>query len=59
MKVPSIGANLSDIGKEIMDNNKDEKLKNRVGPVVMPYTLLYPISGPGTTFKGIPNSISI
>ncbi|KAI9100735.1 hypothetical protein K1719_024097 [Acacia pycnantha] len=47
------------IEERIERDNKDVKLKNRHGPINMPYTLLYPNSEPGLTGKGIPNSISI
>lgn len=53
------GKKLEGIEKKIVELNNDEKLKNRVGPVNMPYTLLYPTSEPGLTGKGIPNSVSI
>ncbi|EFJ17612.1 lipoxygenase [Selaginella moellendorffii] len=43
----------------IQTRNKDTKLKNRTGPVQIPYTLLFPSSGPGLTGRGIPNSTSI
>ncbi|PNX86971.1 lipoxygenase [Trifolium pratense] len=45
--------------KEAYKRNNDETLRNRTGPVNMPYTLLYPSSEEGLTFRGIPNSISI
>ncbi|KAG5244847.1 linoleate lipoxygenase [Salix suchowensis] len=50
---------LTDIEKRIFDMNKDDKLKNRFGPVKMPYTLLVPTSKEGLTGRGIPNSVSI
>ncbi|KAJ8760606.1 hypothetical protein K2173_015273 [Erythroxylum novogranatense] len=50
---------LAEIEDRIMERNKDERLKNRVGPVNMPYTLLIPSSEVGLTGKGIPNSVSI
>ncbi|XP_065853177.1 probable linoleate 9S-lipoxygenase 5 [Euphorbia lathyris] len=50
---------LKDIGERIMERNKNTRLKNRVGPVNMPYTLLLPTSGEGLTCQGIPNSVSI
>ena len=53
------GKKLREIEERIVRMNKDEKLKNRVGPVKMPYTLLYPSSEGGLTGKGIPNSVSI
>ncbi|KAK2999070.1 hypothetical protein RJ639_024029 [Escallonia herrerae] len=53
------GKRLGEIEHEIVKMNSDEKWKNRVGPVKMPYTLLYPTSEGGLTGKGIPNSVSI
>ncbi|MED6202318.1 Lox4p [Stylosanthes scabra] len=53
------GRKLAEIEKRIVSMNNDEKLKNRVGPVKVPYTLLYPTSEGGLTGKGIPNSVSI
>jgi len=50
---------LGKIEKEISDRNNNKGLKNRTGPVKMPYTVLLPSSEPGLTFRGIPNSISI
>ncbi|XP_052194519.1 probable linoleate 9S-lipoxygenase 5 [Diospyros lotus] len=53
------GKKLGEIEESIIDMNNDEKLKNRVGPVKVPYTLLFPTSEGGITGKGIPNSVSI
>ena len=53
------GRKLADIEENIIKRNGDERFKNRVGPVNMPYTLLYPTSEGGLTGKGIPNSVSI
>ena len=53
------GNKLKDIEEKLGSKNKDEKLRNRFGPVELPYTLLHPTSGEGLTFRGIPNSISI
>ncbi|XP_057735899.1 linoleate 9S-lipoxygenase 5-like [Arachis stenosperma] len=55
---------LIEIENNIMERNKDKRLKNRNGPVQMPYTLLYPNTSDysregGLTGKGIPNSVSI
>ncbi|KAK8622446.1 hypothetical protein V6N13_117359 [Hibiscus sabdariffa] len=55
---------LIEIEKNIATRNSDSNLKNRTGPVNVPYTLLYPntsdYSGEGgLTGMGIPNSISI
>ncbi|KAH7847234.1 hypothetical protein Vadar_023536 [Vaccinium darrowii] len=53
------GKELGEIEDVIVEMNRDEKLRNRVGPVKVPYTLLFPTSGVGLTGKGIPNSVSI
>ncbi|KAJ0080354.1 hypothetical protein Patl1_22615 [Pistacia atlantica] len=53
------GKKLGDIEERIIARNHDKMLKNRVGPVVMPYTLLFLTSEGGITGKGIPNSVSI
>ncbi|CBI36802.3 unnamed protein product, partial [Vitis vinifera] len=53
------GRKLADIEERIIDRNGNERFKNRVGPVKIPYTLLYPTSEGGLTGKGIPNSVSI
>ncbi|KAM1095501.1 hypothetical protein EV1_010459 [Malus domestica] len=53
------GKKLAEIEDRITSMNNDAKLKNRVGPVKVPYTLLFPTSGGGLTGKGIPNSVSI
>ncbi|CAM8894674.1 unnamed protein product [Rhodiola kirilowii] len=53
------GEKLEKVQEAITARNSDERLKNRVGAVEMPYTLLYPTSGTGMTGKGIPNSITI
>jgi len=53
------GNKLVEIENRIGIMNNDEKLKNRFGPVKMPYTLLKPTSESGLTGMGIPNSISI
>ncbi|KAL5566069.1 hypothetical protein UlMin_029233 [Ulmus minor] len=53
------GKKLAAIEDRIMEMNNDENLKNRVGPVKIPYTLLFPTSEGGLTGKGIPNSVSI
>ena len=55
---------LLEIESNIIERNKDKRLKNRNGPVKMPYTLLFPNTSDysregGLTGKGIPNSISI
>ncbi|CAI8607972.1 unnamed protein product [Vicia faba] len=53
------GKKLAEIEQKLTQRNKDEKLRNRYGPVEMPYTLLYSSSEEGLTCRGIPNSISI
>ncbi|CAL5195682.1 unnamed protein product [Lathyrus oleraceus] len=53
------GSKLAEIEKKLIERNNDETLRNRYGPVKMPYTILYPSSEAGLTFRGIPNSISI
>ncbi|XWS57531.1 hypothetical protein CRYUN_Cryun09bG0182400 [Craigia yunnanensis] len=45
------GKRLSGIEERIVAMNKDGQLKNRVGPVNMPCTLLYPTSEDGLTGK--------
>ncbi|PON80109.1 Lipoxygenase [Parasponia andersonii] len=59
-----LGKKLEEIEKRIMERNGNRKWRNRVGPVNVPYTLLYPNTSDyskegGLTGKGIPNSISI
>ncbi|RDY11311.1 putative linoleate 9S-lipoxygenase 5, partial [Mucuna pruriens] len=53
------GKKLAQIEERIVTMNSDGKHKNRVGPVNMPYTLLYPSSEAGLTGRGIPNSVAI
>ncbi|XP_027341792.1 seed linoleate 9S-lipoxygenase-3 [Abrus precatorius] len=53
------GNKLAEIEQKLSHRNNDEKLRNRHGPVQMAYTLLFPSSEGGLTFRGIPNSISI
>ncbi|XP_027114627.1 probable linoleate 9S-lipoxygenase 5 [Coffea arabica] len=53
------GQTLSEIEDQILQMNGDPKWRNRVGPVNIPYTLLFPTSESGITGKGIPNSIAI
>ncbi|KAI4355474.1 hypothetical protein L6164_004246 [Bauhinia variegata] len=53
------GKKLAEIEEKLISKNNDETLRNRVGIVNMPYTLLYPSSEVGLTGRGIPNSISI
>jgi len=54
-----LGKKLAEIEQKLIERNNDESLKNRNGSVKMPYTVLYPSSEPGLTFRGIPNSVSI
>uniref|UniRef100_A0A0R0H569 Lipoxygenase n=1 Tax=Glycine max TaxID=3847 RepID=A0A0R0H569_SOYBN len=54
------GNKLKEIEEKLVRRNNDPSLQgNRLGPVQLPYTLLYPSSEEGLTFRGIPNSISI
>ncbi|KAM6567758.1 hypothetical protein CsatA_026886 [Cannabis sativa] len=53
------GKKLSEIEDKITSRNKDRNMKNRVGPISFPYTLLMPNGEEGLSAKGIPNSISI
>ncbi|AES95303.1 putative linoleate 9S-lipoxygenase [Medicago truncatula] len=53
------GSKLAKIEGKITERNNDSDLKNRTGPVQLPYTLLHRSSEDGLTFRGIPNSISI
>ncbi|KGN62497.2 hypothetical protein Csa_023390 [Cucumis sativus] len=53
------GKAMSEVESNIIERNKDVNLKNRTGPVNVPYTLLLPSSAEGLTGRGIPNSISI
>jgi len=53
------GKKLAEIEQKLIQRNNDETLRNRNGPVKMPYTLLYPSSEEGLTCRGIPNSVSI
>lgn len=53
--------NLEEVEAAIERRNADHSAHHhRVGPANLPYTLLAPSSaGPGLTFRGVPNSISI
>ncbi|KAB5537817.1 hypothetical protein DKX38_015350 [Salix brachista] len=58
------GRKLVEIENKIMDMNNDKRMKNKVGPVQVPYTLLYPNTTDyfregELTGKGIPSSVSI
>ncbi|AET01678.2 seed linoleate 9S-lipoxygenase [Medicago truncatula] len=53
------GSKLTEIEGKITKRNNESSLRNRTGPVQLPYTLLLRSSEEGLTFRGIPNSISI
>ena len=53
------GNRLSQIEQKIIQMNNDKTLKNRSGPVNMPYTLLFPTSDPGVIGMGIPNNVEV
>ncbi|KAL4198234.1 hypothetical protein AMTRI_Chr03g44860 [Amborella trichopoda] len=58
------GKRLEEIERLITTRNADHRLRNRLGSVRVPYTLLYPSTSDigtlgGLTGRGIPNSISI
>ncbi|KAL3828802.1 hypothetical protein ACJIZ3_017604 [Penstemon smallii] len=55
---------LVEIETKILERNRDKALRNRTGPINVPYTLLYPNTSDssrqsGLNVRGIPNSISI
>lgn len=55
---------LVQVEKKVTTRNNNPKLKNRRGPALVPYTLLYPDTtdlskSGGLTGRGVPNSISI
>ncbi|XVE89672.1 hypothetical protein DITRI_Ditri20bG0014700 [Diplodiscus trichospermus] len=52
------GYRLSQIEQKIIQMNNDKTLKNRSGPVKVPYTLLLPTNEAGLTGMGISNSVS-
>ncbi|KAI3910908.1 hypothetical protein MKW98_022595, partial [Papaver atlanticum] len=57
------GEKFKEVENKITEMDTDGKLKNRLGPVKVPYTLLCPYNLPsfpvGFTGRGIPNSASI
>ncbi|KAJ6312994.1 hypothetical protein OIU77_014506 [Salix suchowensis] len=58
------GRKLVEIENKIMDMNNDKRWKDKVGPVQVPYPLLFPNTTDyfregGLTGKGIPSSVSI
>ncbi|KAH7439965.1 hypothetical protein KP509_04G084600 [Ceratopteris richardii] len=59
-KLNSLRENLMKVELEIEARNANPKLHHRLGPAMLPYTLLIPSSGgEGLTFRGVPNSISM
>ncbi|MBA0816844.1 hypothetical protein Gohar_001462 [Gossypium harknessii] len=54
-----LGNKLLEIEERIVQMNNDKKNKNCIGPVNVPYTLVYPTSEAGITVKGIPNNVTI
>ncbi|XP_002448678.1 linoleate 9S-lipoxygenase [Sorghum bicolor] len=52
-------ARLEEVAGNIERRNADPALKNRTGPVEVPYTLLKPTAQPGPVLRGIPNSITV
>lgn len=55
---------LVQVEKNVTSRNNNPNLKNRLGPALVPYTLLYPNTSDlsrsgGLTGRGVPNSISI
>ncbi|MBA0874021.1 hypothetical protein Goshw_010462 [Gossypium schwendimanii] len=50
---------LLEVEERIVQMINDKKNKNCIGPVNVPYTLLYPTSEAGITVKGIPNNVTI
>ncbi|KAL5160228.1 Seed linoleate 9S-lipoxygenase [Glycine soja] len=53
------GSKLTGIEGKINARNSDPSLRNRTGPVQLPYTLLHRSSEEGLTFKGIPNRVAV
>ncbi|CAK8560358.1 unnamed protein product [Lathyrus sativus] len=53
------GTKLTEIEGKIHSRNNEPSLRNRYGPVQLPYSLLLRSSEEGLTFRGIPNSVSI
>jgi hypothetical protein len=47
------------IDKNIVKRNEDKNLKNRCGEGNFPFELLRPLSKPGVTARGVPNSITV
>jgi hypothetical protein len=65
---PAVKAVFESFATDIKDNVEPEINQRNADPANisrnpatagMPYTLLYPSSGPGVTMKGVPYSISI
>ena len=59
-----LSSRLVQVEKNVTARNSNPILKNRLGPALVPYTLLYPNTTDlskigGLTGRGVPNSISI
>ena len=56
-----VEASIEARNREAEEDPEKSKLYHRIGSVLLPYTLLAPSgsAGPGLTFRGVPNSISI
>ncbi|XP_021671104.1 linoleate 13S-lipoxygenase 2-1, chloroplastic-like [Hevea brasiliensis] len=50
---------LKELEATIDERNENSDNTNRAGAGVIPYEFLKPLSGPGATGKGVPNSVSI
>ncbi|KAL2942071.1 putative linoleate 9S-lipoxygenase 5 [Bienertia sinuspersici] len=50
---------LDEIEAKILERNRNPEFKNRVGPAMLPFTLLCRSSEVGITGRGIPNSVSL
>ncbi|KAL5708016.1 linoleate 13S-lipoxygenase [Ranunculus cassubicifolius] len=50
---------LKELESIIDARNADPELRNRNGAGIVPYELLKPMSKPGVTGMGVPNSVSI
>ena len=46
------------VAGKIQMRNADPTVKNRAGPVEVPYNMLTPTTEPGPVARGIPNSIT-
>ncbi|KAG6543658.1 hypothetical protein Mapa_014841 [Marchantia paleacea] len=52
-------AAMDNLESKINERNNNRDLRNRLGPSLVPYTLLFPTSTSGLTGKGVPYSTSI